>query len=60
MSELMDIRSTAAVLKISTSTLYKLVREKAVPCYRTSPRGRIRLDLDEVRAALRANQQGEQ
>lgn len=53
-AELMDIRDTAAALKISTSLLYQLVRDASVPCYRTSPRGRIRLDLDEVRAALRS------
>lgn len=54
MPELMDPRETADALKISRTTVYKLVRTNAVPCYRTGPRGRIRLDLAEVRAALRA------
>ena len=52
-TQLLDVRATAAALRVHRNTVYRLVAADAVPYYRTSPRGRIRLDLDEVRAALR-------
>ena len=53
MPELLDVREIADALKVSRNTVYRLVAADAIPCYRTSARGRIRLDLAEVRAALR-------
>ena len=39
---------------IRRSTLYRMVKEGKVPCYKTGVKGRgVRFDVDEVLAALR-------
>ena len=51
---LLTIRETAEQLKCSEGQLRRLIKEKRVPAMRLSPRI-IRLDLDDVRARMKAN-----
>jgi excisionase family DNA binding protein len=55
--ELLTPKELAQQLKVSQVSIYRWAREKVIPSYRATPKGRLRFDLVAVKAALAQSDQ---